>query len=136
MVEHHTYAEVVKKQRVRAITHRAIAAGKLVRPEACEKCGKACKPDAAHVDYDKPLEIEWLCRSCHRRKDVALKTPITLSEEDYLATGLVPITIYLPDGLIESLKARAAREYESVSGIIRRQLLRPEVSGGDQGSNR
>lgn len=36
--------------------------GKLV-PQACE-CGN---PDAEmhHEDYDQPLKVTWLCRSCH-----------------------------------------------------------------------
>src|SRR5438067_1060815 len=30
----------------------------------CSVCGNP-KADRHHRDYDKPLEIEWLCRSCH-----------------------------------------------------------------------
>lgn len=48
---------------------RAIQSGLLVRPEACEECGKACRPEAAHADYDRPLEVRWLCRQCHARFD-------------------------------------------------------------------
>jgi len=37
--------------------------GRLV-PQPCARCGA---PDAEmhHPDYGKPLEVEWLCRSCH-----------------------------------------------------------------------
>jgi hypothetical protein len=47
----------------------ALKKGWLVRPEQCEKCGRNCKPEAAHHDYSKPLEVRWLCRSCHCKWD-------------------------------------------------------------------
>ncbi len=40
-----------------------IDAGRLVRG-LCERCGKA-NTDAHHDDYSNPLEIRWLCHSCH-----------------------------------------------------------------------
>lgn len=48
---------------------KAVKQGVLIRPNACERCGKACKPEATHDDYSKPLEVEWLCRRCHILKD-------------------------------------------------------------------
>ena len=44
---------------------RALRSGELVR-EACETCGEIAV-EAHHADYSKPLEVRWLCRSCHRR---------------------------------------------------------------------
>lgn len=41
----------------------AIRDGKL-KKSACEKCGNK-KSQAHHEDYSKPLEVRWLCRSCH-----------------------------------------------------------------------
>lgn len=37
--------------------------GKLV-PQPCEVCGS---PDSQkhHEDYARPLEVNWLCRTCH-----------------------------------------------------------------------
>lgn len=45
----------------------AIRKGILTRPAACSKCSKACKPQAHHDDYSKPLEVRWLCVGCHVR---------------------------------------------------------------------
>jgi hypothetical protein len=49
---------------------RAIKRGDLVRPDACEECGVTGQLiTAAHIDYAYPLNVRWLCRSCHNRWD-------------------------------------------------------------------
>lgn len=35
----------------------------LLKQEPC-KCGSK-KSQMHHEDYDKPLEVEWMCRKCH-----------------------------------------------------------------------
>lgn len=39
----------------------------LQRPNCCSNCGVKCKPEAHHNDYNKPLDIVWLCKSCHEK---------------------------------------------------------------------
>lgn len=58
-VEPKTNRQVVERM------HHAIRYGRLSRPDQCERCGKKCHPDGHHHDYSKPLDVEWLCRSCH-----------------------------------------------------------------------
>lgn len=56
----------------------ALIAGKLTKPETCQKCGQ---PDAKtggarrssihahhHAGYDRPLDVEWICITCHGRE--------------------------------------------------------------------
>lgn len=45
----------------------ALKSGDLVRPFQCSKCQDWCDPQAHHEDYNKPLEVVWLCSRCHRR---------------------------------------------------------------------
>jgi hypothetical protein len=47
----------------------AIKKGWLTRPSTCEWCGTEGKIEAAHRDYSKPLDVTWLCRSCHTKWD-------------------------------------------------------------------
>lgn len=49
----------------------ALKTGIICRPVCCEDCGKGGRVQAAHFDYSKPLEVRWLCRSCHVRWDKA-----------------------------------------------------------------
>lgn len=51
------------ERRAQHIVNSSIERGKLKR-KPCEKCG-AERADAHHDDYNKPLEVRWLCRKCH-----------------------------------------------------------------------
>lgn len=55
----------------RMATFNAIRKGTLTRPSACEQCGKGGRIEAAHHDYTRPLDVRWLCQSCHRSWDIA-----------------------------------------------------------------
>ena len=47
-------------------TQNALRLGILER-QPCEVCG-AEKSEAHHPDYDRPLEVQWLCRAHHRAR--------------------------------------------------------------------
>lgn len=54
-----------KKNSARKKVRTALRNGSMVRPNKCSMCGKQCKPEAHHEDYNKPLDIIWVCKSCH-----------------------------------------------------------------------
>jgi len=44
----------------------AVFKGELQRKEVCQVCGcNDKKIEAHHFDYDKPLEVIWVCTACH-----------------------------------------------------------------------
>jgi len=47
---------------------KAIQRGDIIRPDKCSECGKECVPDGHHEDYRKPLDVIWLCRTCHGKR--------------------------------------------------------------------
>lgn len=54
-----------------AVMHE-IRMGRLQRADACDGCGQSVaelragdRLEAHHDDYNKPLEVRWLCRRCH-----------------------------------------------------------------------
>lgn len=56
--------------RVSARVRYAIQRGALVRATACEGCGASGgRIEAAHHDYQRPLDVQWLCVPCHRLWD-------------------------------------------------------------------
>lgn len=45
---------------------KALSEGSIERKEYCQICGtKDVALDGHHADYDKPLEVIWVCKSCH-----------------------------------------------------------------------
>lgn len=60
-----------EKYKAHQLVRRAILKGTLA-PAPCERCGVE-KAFAHHDDYDKPLEVKWLCHSCHMAFHAQLK---------------------------------------------------------------
>lgn len=55
--------EEKRRHRVRSVTAYAVLRGVLTK-QPCARCG-AAKVQAHHTDYERPLEVVWLCRPCH-----------------------------------------------------------------------
>ena len=51
--------------RAHNVVTRAIRAGKLTRPDKCERCPAARRIQAHHDDHRVPFAIMWLCPICH-----------------------------------------------------------------------
>lgn len=60
-----------RRARAHNAVTRAIKKGLLVR-RPCVRCGEQ-KSLAHHEDYDKPLEVMWLCQPCHKQRHKEMK---------------------------------------------------------------
>lgn len=78
---------------------RAVRAGKLRRPSHCP-CGRRALIHAHHEDYGRPLDVTWLCATCHQARHRELQ-------------GLPP---------------RPARSRPLTARIVREALIRSEAS--------
>jgi hypothetical protein len=75
-----------EKHAARCAVTKAISVGKLTRSDHCERCGALDRPardgrpqiHGHHADYSKPLDVEWLCRACHKIADAEVATQPTL----------------------------------------------------------
>jgi len=54
-----------QKRKAYDAVRTALQNGTLIKPAICEVCLQACADHAHHEDYTKPLDVVWVCKSCH-----------------------------------------------------------------------
>lgn len=54
-------------RQVGRIVAQALRNGELEKPLFCSICGREARINAHHNDYNLPLEILWVCSSCHKK---------------------------------------------------------------------
>ena len=67
VVEYYKKYKKAKPEKIKArnAVGNAIAAGKLIRPDACSVCLEIKNIEGHHEDYSKPFELIWVCVQCH-----------------------------------------------------------------------
>jgi predicted nucleic acid-binding Zn ribbon protein len=65
----------VLKVKARNLVNYYLLAGRLERLP-CMKCGSTERVEAHHEDYNKPLDIVWLCPFHHRERENQIKLEI------------------------------------------------------------
>lgn len=51
------------------ILHYAVRMGRIEKPDVCSRCTSTVFIEGHHKDYSKPLDVDWLCKKCHRIAD-------------------------------------------------------------------
>jgi hypothetical protein len=75
----YTVDERLKRRKARSIFNHYLR-DNCVEKRPCEICGE--KAEAHHDDYDKPLEVRWLCFKHHREWHKDHDTPELLDREE------------------------------------------------------
>jgi hypothetical protein len=65
-------AENKLKRKAHQSVAYAIQTGKLVR-QPCERCGTTQHVVAHHEDYNKPLDVLWLCKQHHKERHMEIE---------------------------------------------------------------
>ena len=55
-----------RKRAARLAVKRAMAQGLIVAPAACACCGDERRVIPHHDDYERPLDVVFLCFRCHK----------------------------------------------------------------------
>jgi hypothetical protein len=117
----------------------AVLSGKLRRPKRCSDCGVKPTPkvtedgrtvtgiEGHHEDYDKPLEVEWLCSACHHARHYpgararrAAMNRLRHTRFDSRAR----LVIYMEQRDLNALTARAKQEGRVLVAWAREVLMR------------
>jgi hypothetical protein len=93
--------------RAQNLVDEAVKRGVIIRKSACEICGAMpvfkdgrSGIQAHHCDYNKPLEVMWLCQGCHHKwhkenKAIPLSTVLAPMKQiaglRALGNGVVPL---------------------------------------------
>lgn len=56
----------------------AVLSGKITRQRRCSVCGSGVGMEAHHENYNKPYNVIWLCRKCHKKLHKKLLTSATV----------------------------------------------------------
>ena len=65
------YQAILHMDKAHKKVHKALRMGTLIKATDCERCGKTPEPrhlHGHHADYSKPLNVEWICTTCHGKE--------------------------------------------------------------------
>lgn len=62
-----------QKRLTRLATKKALLAGEISKPDACERCGAETALDCHHRNYRDHLDVEWLCPDCHSEHHASIR---------------------------------------------------------------
>ena len=70
-----------EKVKAQQTLNQGIRMGRIIKPKTCDKCKEIGYIHGHHPDYSMPLEVEWLCASCHQLTHI-------MNEQNELKEGI------------------------------------------------
>lgn len=112
------------ENRLKRKAHQAVAyaiqTGKLVR-QPCERCGTTQNVVAHHEDYNKPLDVLWLCKYHHKERHME----IDRENKDKPKPDMVNHPPHYTQGGIETIEyIRAKLTPEEYVGYLRGNIMK------------
>lgn len=105
MVRHRSFlmplhASVLRdRARAYARLRRAVAAGKIIKPDNCQLCGRGCKhiriSGHHHRGHEHALDVWWICQRCNNLLKFKHDGRLTFSEAKLMVTA-VPLVGFCP----------------------------------------
>lgn len=98
----------------------AILTGKLVR-QPCERCGTTQNVVAHHEDYNKPLDVLWLCKYHHKERHMEIEK----ENKDKPKPDMINHPPHYTQGGIETIEyIRAKLSPEEYVGYLRGNIFK------------
>ena len=88
----------------------ALKYGELTRPDACETCGERRYVMAHHENYERPLDVVWLCDSCHTKRHIELGRSRPRQPDRVMAWALLKSGAYVS---VEYVLRKVAGRWEA-----------------------
>jgi len=108
------------KEKAHQAVNYAIQTKKLIR-QPCEKCGTTEHVVAHHEDYNKPLDVVWLCKHHHRERHLE----IDRENKDKPKPDMVNHPPHYTQGGIETIEyIRAKLSPEEYVGYLRGNIMK------------
>ena len=112
------------ENRLKRKAHQAVAyavqTGKLIR-QPCERCGTTQNVVAHHEDYNKPLDVLWLCKYHHKERHME----IDRENKDKPKPDMVNHPPHYTQGGIETIEyIRAKLSPEEYVGYLRGNIMK------------
>ncbi len=85
-----------EKRQAHEAVRLAVASGRLVRPDACSHCFAGGTIEGHHPDYAKPLDVVWLCVSCHQQHHASQARRGSAARSDIARSSAIPLGQSLP----------------------------------------
>ena len=108
-----------QRHNARLLLAQAISKGLLKRPATCSRCGSLARVHGHHEDYSLPLDVVWLCPTCHGRRHRTLPERLPVPMRVPLGTTPHSSFRFSPD-VKRMLETLARREGTTKTAVLAR----------------
>lgn len=124
------FIEFKRKNLARRQITQALRKNLIAKSCKCELCDEIGRTSAHHKDYGKPLEVLWLCDSCHGKVHRS-KHPLNPKNNRQTPTNIswekgesVQVTFSIPAKHFIAIKKLSQKSGIPISKLIRREVIK------------